>query len=89
MDIDSLTNQAITATYWLISIGLPAAIVKSPWFKGFLGEALVRIFDWLLLPLRVYQRVHNVTLQPPDGTTQIDHIFASRFGIFVVETKNM
>ena len=24
-----------------------------------------------------------------DGTTQIDHIFVSRFGIFVVETKNM
>jgi hypothetical protein len=28
-------------------------------------------------------------LPTPDGTTQIDHIFVSCFGIFVVETKNM
>ena len=24
----------------------------------------------------------------PDGTTQIDHIFVSHYGVFVVETKN-
>jgi restriction system protein len=33
--------------------------------------------------------VHNVTLPTPDGTTQIDHVFVSRFGIFVLEMKNM
>ncbi|MEJ2715066.1 MAG: NERD domain-containing protein [Acidihalobacter sp.] len=33
--------------------------------------------------------MHNVTIPTLDGTTQIDHIFVSRFGIFVVETKNM
>lgn len=26
---------------------------------------------------------------PPNGTTQIDHVIVSRFGIFVIETKNM
>ena len=28
-------------------------------------------------------------LRAPDGTTQVDHVFVSRFGVFVVETKNM
>ena len=31
----------------------------------------------------------NVTLPTENGTTQIDHIIVSRFGVFVVETKNM
>src|SRR5690606_8837661 len=31
----------------------------------------------------------NVTLNTPDGTTQIDHVFLSPYGIFVLETKNM
>ena len=32
---------------------------------------------------------HNVTLMMEDGTTQIDHLYVSKFGVFVVETKNM
>jgi len=30
-----------------------------------------------------------VTIATHDGTTQIDHIIVSRYGIFVIETKNM
>ena len=30
-----------------------------------------------------------MTLPTEDGTTQIDHIIVSRYGVFVVETKNM
>ncbi|CCK80600.1 putative nuclease [Desulfobacula toluolica Tol2] len=33
--------------------------------------------------------IKNVTLPTEDGTTQIDHIIVSKYGIFVVETKNM
>ena len=33
--------------------------------------------------------IKNVTLPTADGTTQIDHIVVSEFGIFVIETKNM
>ena len=36
-----------------------------------------------------YHLFRNVTLPTEDGTTQIDHIVVSRFGIFVIETKNM
>jgi len=36
-----------------------------------------------------YHLIKNVTLRTEDGTTQIDHIIVSKYGIFVVETKNM
>lgn len=35
-----------------------------------------------------YHLMNHVTLQLKDGTTQIDHILVSRFGIFVIETKD-
>ena len=57
--------------------------------KGFVGEAKVALGAKLALPSAHYRRFHNVTLRMPDGTTQIDHVFVSRFGVFVVETKNM
>ena len=64
-------------------------LIKSPWFKGLIGEALVKAAARFRLPPETYRPIHNVTLPTPDGSTQIDHIFVSRFGIFVVETKNM
>jgi hypothetical protein len=36
-----------------------------------------------------YYLIKNVTLPTDDGTTQIDHIIVSKYGIFVIETKNM
>jgi restriction system protein len=36
-----------------------------------------------------YIRFHNVIVPTPNGTTQIDHLLLSRFGIFVIETKNI
>lgn len=35
-----------------------------------------------------YHLMNHVTLQMKDGTTQIDHILVSRFGVFVIETKD-
>lgn len=32
--------------------------------------------------------MNHVTLPMKDGTTQIDHILVSRFGVFVIETKD-
>ncbi len=58
-------------------------------FKGAAGEAVLRKAAAISLPSSVYRRFHNVTLPTPNGTTQIDHVFVSRFGVFVVETKNM
>jgi hypothetical protein len=35
-----------------------------------------------------YHLMNHVTLQMRDGTTQVDHILVSRFGVFVIETKD-
>ena len=65
-----------------------ASIAKTPWFKGYIGELTVRLSAKLLLDKDIYRPIHGVTLKTPDGTTQVDHVFVSRFGLFVVETKN-
>jgi restriction system protein len=44
---------------------------------------------WLKLGPKVYRRVHNVILPARNGTTQIDHVVVSIYGLFVIETKNM
>ena len=35
-----------------------------------------------------YHLLNHIKLRLKDGTTQIDHILVSRFGIFVIETKD-
>lgn len=74
---------------WLIPLLLSIGLLKSPWGKGQLGEGLVRLFAHWQLDESIYRRLHNVTLDTPDGTTQIDHVFLSPYGIFVLETKYM
>jgi restriction system protein len=63
--------------------------LKSPWFKGFAGEILVHISAKIQLNKDKYHILRNVTLPTADGTTQIDHIIVSEYGVFVIETKNM
>lgn len=84
--LGDLLNPAIVGG--IIAVLVVLAFLQSAWLKGVLGEARVnralrtldkadyRLFPNLILPVR-------------GGTTQIDHIVASRFGVFVIETKNM
>ena len=89
MDLFSIISESLKAWWWLIPVALAISLLKSPRFKGWLGEYLVRLAAWVLLPSETYHPIHNVTLPTPDGTTQVDHILVSRYGIFVVETKYM
>lgn len=88
MDFSLLAPFASTL-FWLLPLAFVIGLLKSPWVKGYLGELLVRLFAHWRLDKQTYRRLHNVTLPTPDGTTQIDHVFLSRYGIFVVETKNL
>lgn len=88
MQLTSILKPIFDQLWWLLPLLIAASIAKTPWFKGFFGELLVRLSAKFLLNPKEYRAIHNVTLKTPDGTTQIDHIFVSRFGIFVVETKN-
>lgn len=57
-------------------------------FRGWLGEQFVIFGLWLFLDRSVYQRFHDVVVPTENGTTQIDHLLISPFGLFVIETKN-
>lgn len=75
--------------YWIIVLLIVFVYsLKTRWFKGVIGEFIVNLF-LSFLPKEKYNIIKNVTLPTEDGTTQIDHIIVSEFGIFVVETKNM
>jgi len=89
MDLSIYINMIISAAWYLIPIFIFAVIIKSAWFKGVLGEWQVNLLIKFFLDKNEYHLIKNVTLPTDDGTTQIDHIIVSRYGIFVVETKNM
>ena len=71
----------------LIALTALARLFK-PQIKGWLGEFLVHRVLVMCLDRNVYRVVSNIMLPTEDGTTQIDHIVVSRYGIFVIETKN-
>ena len=52
------------------------------------GEALLMRSLQLHFAAPDYHLMNNITLRLKDGTTQVDHIFVSRFGVFVIETKD-
>ncbi len=58
--------------------------------KGSLGEALVNKGTFRRLDQQLYRGFSDLYLPRPDGdgTTQVDHVVVSPFGIFVIETKN-
>ncbi|MBU3068575.1 NERD domain-containing protein [Aestuariicella sp. G3-2] len=89
MDITPIINQLFSVLWYLIPLALLAGLFKSPWFKGILGEFQVNLLLKLFLSKDKYHLIKNVTLPTEDGSTQIDHILVSQYGVFVIETKNM
>lgn len=89
MDFSPIVNQIVSALWYLIPIAILAGVLKSPWFKGVVGEFIVNLSAKFLLDKEKYHLIKNVTLPTEGGSTQIDHLFVSEFGVFVVETKNM
>lgn len=83
-----MLESILIQLWWVLPLLAAGAVARTPWFKGVFGEWLVRLSARFLLDPKEYRPIHHVTLKVPDGTTQIDHIFVSRFGVFVVETKN-
>ncbi len=56
--------------------------------KGWLGEKITPVGMWAFLDKNEYRRYNDVILTTANGTTQIDHIILSKYGLFVIETKN-
>jgi len=56
--------------------------------KGWFGEKKSAFKLWYSLNNKVYHRYNNLILPAKNGTTQIDHLVISPYGLFIVETKN-
>ena len=89
MDLTPIITPLISTLWYLIPIGIFIALLKSPWFKGVIGEFIVNLSAKLFLDKEKYHLIKNVTLPTEDGSTQIDHVIVSKYGVFVVETKNI
>jgi len=63
--------------------------LPSSTLKGWFGEKKTTFKMWLSLDAKVYRRFHDVILPAAIGTTQIDHLLVSPYGLFIVETKNI
>ena len=53
------------------------------------GESKTKRDIWLSLSSKTYERVHDLIIPSKNGTTQIDHLIISPYGLFIVETKNL
>lgn len=71
-----------------MAVSLLGAFLRSPSFKGKMGEAAVRSRLGRELDSETYTEFHDLMIPSRHGTTQIDHVYISKYGIFVVETKN-
>lgn len=94
MDVTAIISQIYHAPWYVITVFLLAALLiaallASAIFKGFAGEAKVNFLVRWRLDKQNYHLIKNVTLPTEKGTTQIDHIIVSRYGVFVIETKTM
>ena len=74
--------------FWIILILAVLYIWNTNWGRGVIGELQVRILLRMMLPSGDYFVLHNVILPSGQGSTEIDHLIFSRYGIFVIETKN-
>lgn len=81
--------SALKVVWWLFPFAIVALFLGSPCGKGLVGEWIVRFLASRKLPPDTYHRFHNLIFPTLDGTTQVDHVIVSKYGIFVIETKNM
>lgn len=56
--------------------------------RGWFGEKKTTFNIWLSLDKDVYRRFHNLIIPSKNGTTQLDHLLVSPYGLFIIETKN-
>ena len=87
-----------SVNFWLLPIlvlflffafALLLFFLQLPRIKGRIGEYWVQKVSRRVLDEENYRILSDVILPTEDGTTQIDHIIVSNFGLFVVETKHM
>ncbi|TYP95434.1 Topoisomerase DNA binding C4 zinc finger [Fodinibius salinus] len=76
----------VSGFVWLISL-MRKKILSL--FRGWFGEKKTTFYLWLSLNSKVYRKFHDIIIKTENGTTQIDHLLVSPYGLFIIETKNI
>ncbi|MBW8896553.1 MAG: NERD domain-containing protein [Massilia sp.] len=84
----SLLAGPVLAYWWAILLIALSTLARLTVVKGCIGEAMRHVALRLRLPREHYHLRRNLTLPTSDGSTQVDHVVVSRYGVFVIETKN-
>jgi restriction system protein len=75
--------------FLLILAFIVAGVLAMPEVRGWAGEKVTSAGLWHALDEAIYRRIDNLIVPSSNGTTQVDHILVSVYGVFVIETKNM
>lgn len=85
--------KAVFIKYWYVLLLFIIFIIfknflRSRHFKGWSGEKATSISLNLNLDPKVYEMFNDLIIPDTGGSTQIDDVVLSRYGIFVIEVKN-
>lgn len=72
---------------WVLVLLIALYRLFLPVIKGWFGEKTVSLY-LRALPKEEYTVLPDLILKTENGTTQIDHVVVSRYGVFVIEVKN-
>lgn len=86
--MDATALEAFAVIALIVLLAVIGAYLRSPAVKGARGERRVNSILGRQLSSEEYEVFHDVTLHTIQGPTQIDHIVVSKYGVFVIETKN-
>lgn len=91
MLLEHVGSKGDNLVSWLFLLVLMIflAAMKHKTVKGWLGEKITSASMWAMMDDETYRKIDDVIIPASNGTTQIDHVVVSKYGIFVIETKNM
>ena len=89
IDLINILKYIFSNPIYLITMIILNIILRKyyPQLRGYFGERWIRK-ELNKLPKEEYITLNNIMLMNNNTTHQIDHIVISKYGIFVIETKN-
>lgn len=82
-----ITNSGMAVIFSFLLGIVGVFILRLPSVKGYFGERIIRK-KLEKLASNEYLVINDITLPTKNGSSQIDHIIVSIYGVFVIETKN-
>ena len=89
MNLENLTGVTLTVLGFLLFLIVLVVFLRTTWFKGTVGDRLLKFRLMNALDKNVYYLVDGKGLPVESEVHGIDYIVVSKFGLMVIEAKNM